>query len=374
MGLTDTQKNLIEAIAKNNMPDIKKTAINCLKEDKTQKNKQFCERYIKQFERNELNFIKIPHSLEGLLYEEDISQSFNENRYYLSSRGKELFNEIRKMNQVSSILTAMQIKYTNTALLYGESGTGKTMFGRYVAYKMNLPFCYVNISQIIDSYMGNTAKNITKVFDYISTHPCVFMIDEIDSISNRRKLDNSNGVDGELSRTTMAIMQELDKVNNNVIIIATTNRKDRLDEALLRRFTIQHQINKMKEKEQHDVVIKFLDDLKFEIPYKEIEQIISEKMVQSKTMQKLIQCISNHISKELIEDSESSIFVQSKDNTNKDYSNISFTHNSWVRDACGIYRCSHCHQRAKTYPLTTYCPDCGTKLIHRYTPQQEKRE
>ena len=77
----------------------------------------------------------------------------------------------------------LQIPYKTATLLYGPPGTGKTMFARYIAFKKALPFCYLNFSRIIDSYMGSTAKNIAKAFAYASSNPCIFMLDEVDTIS-----------------------------------------------------------------------------------------------------------------------------------------------------------------------------------------------
>jgi ATP-dependent 26S proteasome regulatory subunit len=90
------------------------------------------------------------------------------------------------MKKVNERLIEIGIPYINSTLLYGESGTGKTTFGRYVAFKTGLPFCYMNFSNLVDSYMGSTSKNISKAFSYAISNPCVFMLDEVDCISIRR--------------------------------------------------------------------------------------------------------------------------------------------------------------------------------------------
>lgn len=111
------------------------------------------------------NFLELPFDVKGLAEMEDVSISFNENRYFLSKREKEVFENICRMRKVNQKLTELNIRYLNATMLYGESGTGKTTFGRYVAYKMGLPFCAVKFSGLINSYMGSTAKNIKKGFD-----------------------------------------------------------------------------------------------------------------------------------------------------------------------------------------------------------------
>ena len=92
----------------------------------------------------------------------------------------------------------MQIPYKNATLLYGPPGTGKTMFGKYIAYKMGLPFCYLNFSKVVDSYMGVTSRNIAQAFTYASTNPCVFMLDEVDTISCNRAGGDNSGANKEI--------------------------------------------------------------------------------------------------------------------------------------------------------------------------------
>ena len=185
MGLTDNQQRLIKAVAQNDMQSAKKCAIACVTEDTTQKNKYFCNRY-KQILENSGSMIELPHDLKSILCMEDVSVSFKEGRYYLSEREKAVFDTIVRMKKVNDRLMEMGIPYLNSTLLYGESGTGKTTFGRYAAYKMGLPFCYLNFSSLVDSHMGNTSRNISKAFNYVVSNPCVFMLDEIDCISIRK--------------------------------------------------------------------------------------------------------------------------------------------------------------------------------------------
>ena len=122
---------------------------------------------------------------------------------------------------------AIKADKLSSVIFYGPPGTGKTMFARYIAFKKALPFCYLNFSRIIDSYMGSTAKNIAKAFAYASSNPCIFMLDEVDTISCDRKSTSGKGSDGEMSRITVTLMQEFDKIPNDVIVLAATNRYDK---------------------------------------------------------------------------------------------------------------------------------------------------
>ena len=194
MGLTDNQKRMIQAVSQNDIMAAKKCAIACLAEDTTSKNHSFCNKYKTVLESTGSNLIELPHDLKSILYVEDVSNSFREGRYYLSDREREVYENVIRMKKVNERLMEMGIPYINSTLLFGESGTGKTTFGRYVAYKTGLPFCYLNFSNLVDSYMGSTSKNISKVFSYAISNPCVFMLDEIDCISIRRSNTSSSSV------------------------------------------------------------------------------------------------------------------------------------------------------------------------------------
>lgn len=56
-----------------------------------------------------------------------------------------------------------------------------------MAYKLGLPYLYVNFSRMLDSYLGGTAKNLTYLFNYINQQQCVVMLDEIDSLAVKRE-------------------------------------------------------------------------------------------------------------------------------------------------------------------------------------------
>ena len=292
MGLTANQKLLIEAIAKNNISKAKECAISCVEEDTTQKNAWWCKQYKKVLESNTSSMIELPYNLRDILAAEDVSNSFREGRYYLSERENAVLNTIMRMNKVSLKLMELGIPYTNSTLLYGESGTGKTTFGRYVAYKTGLPFCYLNFSGIMDSRMGATAQNISHAFAYACEHPCVFMLDEIDCISIKRSGGSSGSVGGEMARITITLLQEFEKLPNNLIIIGATNRFDRIDEALIRRFSIKHEVLSLSPDEKKELVRKYIADIGITFTEQEMQQLLKKDMNQSGIINELIRMIA----------------------------------------------------------------------------------
>lgn len=259
--MNDLDRRLIESVCRNDLQSAKKIVKIILEQDKTQKNRMFVNRYLTMLNNSAMNLMELPADLKNLLIMEDVSVSFNENRYYLSNRESKVVEKILKLNKASQRLAEIGVNYINSTILYGESGTGKTTLGRYIAYKMGIPFAYLNFSRVVDSHLGSTQKNISKVFDHVKQQKCVFMIDEIDAIGMRRR--DSKEV-GEMSRIVISLMQNLDTLTSDVVLLGATNRLDIIDEALLRRFTTKHEVKRLNEQERYEMASKFLADVDFD--------------------------------------------------------------------------------------------------------------
>lgn len=265
MALNENVKNLINCVVDNDLSKAKVYVNKIIANETAISNQYFCKR-IKNKLETQHNFIELPYDIKGILKMEDVSTNFNQNRYYLTESEKEIFNQILMAKNTNEKLSEMGIRYLNSTLLYGETGTGKTTFGKYVAYKLNLPFAYLNFSQCISSYLGSTSKNIEKVFDYVSKSKCVLMLDEVDAIGIKRGKEDL----GEMSRIVIGLMQSFDLLENDIIVIGATNRKDMIDEALIRRFSIQHEVKKLHDEESFELIVKYLNDLKIQYDEKNI--------------------------------------------------------------------------------------------------------
>lgn len=296
MAINENTKELIMALAGNDITKAKKYAKIIVEADDTAKNRYFCSRVKNMLESQSLNLMELPANIKGLLSVEDVSASFNEQRYYLSSREKKVFDNIITMQSACQKLAEMRISYLNSTLLYGASGTGKTLFGRYVAYKLGLPFAYLNFSHVIDSRMGDSSKNIARVFDYVRQTKCVFMLDEVDCISIRRSSEDGSSASQEMSRITITLMQELDKLSNDLILIGATNRKDRMDEALLRRFSIHHEVLPFSSEEKSAMVTQFLDDVGIKHNAEDVKIFVqTTKNTQAYIISDLVRLIANSV-------------------------------------------------------------------------------
>lgn len=286
--MNDLDRRLIESVCRNDLQSAKKIVKIILEQDKTQKNRMFVNRYLTMLNNSVMNLMELPADLKNSLIMEDVSVSFNENRYYLSNRESKVVEKILKLNKASQRLAEIGVNYINSTILYGESGTGKTTLGRYIAYKMGIPFAYLNFSRVVDSYLGSTQKNISKVFDHVKQQKCVFMIDEIDAIGMRRR--DSKEV-GEMSRIVISLMQNLDTLTSDVVLLGATNRLDIIDEALLRRFTTKHDVKRLNEQERYEMASKFLTDVDFDYEDEWLVGICERDNTQAGLINELVEAL-----------------------------------------------------------------------------------
>lgn len=193
MGMDDHMLSCIKALAENRIQDAKKEAMCCCLNDNTKKNAGKTAYYKKLLENGSTNMFELPANLRGLLYMKDVSD-FREDRYYLGNQQKELFKQIERGVITTTKMLEYGIPYMNSTLIYGAPGTGKTEFAKYTAYKLGLPYAYLNFSYLIESYMGKTAQNLQRVFDYCKGQKCVLMLDEIDCIGLERGHDTGADV------------------------------------------------------------------------------------------------------------------------------------------------------------------------------------
>lgn len=118
-------------------------------------------------------------------------------------------------------------------LLYGPPGCGKTMSAERIAWNLGLPLLKVRFDSLLSSYFGESASNLRMVFDYCKNEPAVLLLDECDFIAKSRIASQDVG---EVPRIVNMLLTLLDEYDAPGLVIATTNLKVSLDEALFRRF------------------------------------------------------------------------------------------------------------------------------------------
>lgn len=118
-------------------------------------------------------------------------------------------------------------------LFFGPPGCGKTVTARAVAGELGLPLLYVRFDALISSYLGETAANMRRLFDFARTRPWVVLFDEFDAVGKSR---DDPAEHGELKRVINSLLQLMDGMTGASLLIAATNHEHMLDPALWRRF------------------------------------------------------------------------------------------------------------------------------------------
>ena len=120
------------------------------------------------------------------------------------------------------------------ALLHGPPGTGKTMTAAALAHDLDLTLRTVRLDGLIDSFLGQSASNLRKIFDEVHRTRAVYFLDEIDAVASDRGRDDV----GEARRIVNSLLMMLDEAGALSVVVAATNYSTLLDHALRRRFDI----------------------------------------------------------------------------------------------------------------------------------------
>ncbi|MCS7013448.1 MAG: ATP-dependent zinc metalloprotease FtsH [Chloroherpetonaceae bacterium] len=135
-------------------------------------------------------------------------------------------------------------KIPKGVLLLGPPGTGKTLLAKAVAGEAGVPFFSMSGADFVEMFVGVGASRVRDLFEQAKQHaPCIVFIDEIDAVGRSRGAGLGGGHD-EREQTLNQLLVEMDGfgTNDNVILIAATNRPDVLDTALLRPGRFDRQI------------------------------------------------------------------------------------------------------------------------------------
>lgn len=169
----------------------------------------------------------------GLALLEERAVVREEKDIILSDATQTLLSEIIHEHNRADVLRSYGLRPAQKLLFCGPSGCGKTLAAEVIAHCLSLPLVIVRLDSVISSFLGETASNLRKVFDYIAQYPVVALFDEFDALAK----DRGDAADhGELKRSVNAVLQMLDSYRGESLLIATTNYESLLDQAVWRRF------------------------------------------------------------------------------------------------------------------------------------------
>lgn len=176
------------------------------------------------------DLLKLVH----VIVPEEIDQTID--KLVLNQDQKDEVNKMIKAIQFRDYLKRIGLLEIGKLLFVGPPGTGKTSTARAMSAKLELPILEVKLSMITDQYLGETAKNIDRVFDLAKKmNPCILFIDEFDFLAKTRSSDEN----AALKRAVNALLKAIDEISlikHRVLLIAATNHPQLLDSAAWRRF------------------------------------------------------------------------------------------------------------------------------------------
>lgn len=151
----------------------------------------------------------------------------------LSASVRETLDRIILERRRADLLGSHGFRPSSKVLFCGPPGCGKSVAAEALARELYLPLATVRFDAVVSSYLGETAANLRKVFEFGRARPLVLLFDEFDAIGKERTASDEHG---ELKRVVNSFLQLLDGFHAETLTIAATNHQGLLDPALWRRF------------------------------------------------------------------------------------------------------------------------------------------
>lgn len=151
----------------------------------------------------------------------------------ITNKIRSSLEEIIEENNKKDILNVYGLKPKQKLMFFGPPGCGKTLTAEVLSGIMGYPLIYIRFDGVISSYLGETAGNLRKIFDFIKDGTWVIFFDEFDIIGKQRDDPFEHG---EMKRVVNNFLQMIDNFYGESLIICATNHQQLLDPALWRRF------------------------------------------------------------------------------------------------------------------------------------------
>ncbi len=157
---------------------------------------------------------------------------------------QKVYNECKEIieeHHRRDILRSYNLEPRHRLLFSGPPGNGKTTLAEALAHELMIPLFVVKYEGIIGSYLGETAKQLDRLFEQVKSQRCVLFFDEFDALSKER--GDKNDI-GEMKRVVNSLLLQIDMLPSHVTVIAATNHEDMLDKAAWRRFQTKLELRK----------------------------------------------------------------------------------------------------------------------------------
>lgn len=182
-----------------------------------------------------------PRSLAPLLPFPDAANSFVErvepthtrNDIALSPANVRVFQGLLKEFRRADDIRKKGLPVRSKLLFCGPPGCGKTLCAEVFAAELGLPLFVVKLDALISSYLGETASNVRKIFEFARKQPCVLFLDEFDALARSRDDTTEHN---ELRRVVNSLLIFIDRLQPKGFLVAATNLDKALDAAIWRRF------------------------------------------------------------------------------------------------------------------------------------------
>ena len=146
---------------------------------------------------------------------------------------KDTLRQIVKESEESRLLASYGLKPKQKILSCGPPGTGKTLSAQVISSILRYPLVLIRFDSIVSSFLGETASNLRKIFNFIGQGQWVVLLDEFDVVGKHRDDPYEHG---EIKRIVNNLMQMLDSYEGDSLLIAATNHHNLIDSGLWRRF------------------------------------------------------------------------------------------------------------------------------------------
>lgn len=209
--------------------------------EEEQKNNRVLARSLRQTLENAQASPQVPKALAPLIpfpdaaadFVERIEPTHTHKDIILSAANVRVFVGLMKEFRRADEVRHRGLPVRSKLLFCGPPGCGKTLCAEIFAGELGLPLYVVKLDRLISSYLGETAANVRKIFEFARKQPCVLFLDEFDALARSRE---DGAEHNELRRVVNSLLIFIDRIRPKGFLVAATNLDQSLDAAIWRRF------------------------------------------------------------------------------------------------------------------------------------------